>query len=62
VRVCVPYGDLDLTTSAGAERVLDRLERKAIKACRGQPDIRDLGVVFISQMDRCCQHYRQKRR
>jgi UrcA family protein len=42
VRVSVPVGDLDLTTSAGAERVLDRVERAAVKACGGQPDMRDL--------------------
>jgi UrcA family protein len=44
VRVSVPYGDLDLTTSAGAERFLDRVKRAAIQVCGGQPDIRDLAA------------------
>jgi len=42
VRLSVPYGDLDLTTSAGAELVLDRVKRAAIQVCGGRPDIRDL--------------------
>jgi UrcA family protein len=44
VRVSVPYGDLDLTTSAGAQRALDRVRRAAIQVCGGQPDIRDLAA------------------
>ncbi|MDZ4870075.1 MAG: UrcA family protein [Alphaproteobacteria bacterium] len=41
-RLDVAYGDLDLSTSMGAERFLQRLERAAISVCGGQPDIRDL--------------------
>jgi UrcA family protein len=44
VRVSVAYGDLDLSTPAGAERVLDRVRRAAIEACGGQPDPRDLAA------------------
>lgn len=41
-RLNVAYGDLDLRTSAGAERFLQRLKNAAIRVCGGRPDIRDL--------------------
>jgi len=40
-RLNVAYGDLDLTTSAGAERFLERLRSAATRVCGGRPDIRD---------------------
>jgi UrcA family protein len=41
-RLSVAYGDLDLNTSAGAQRFLQRLESAAVRVCGGRPDIRDL--------------------
>ena len=39
--VAVPYGDLDLTTTAGAQALGERLEA-GVKAVCDRPDIRDL--------------------
>ena len=36
-QVEVPYGDLDLATTAGAEAMLARLESAAANACGGKP-------------------------
>jgi len=41
-RIDVAYGDLDLSTSEGAERFLVRLRTAAIRVCGGRPDLRDL--------------------
>lgn len=41
-RLDVAHADLDLSTSDGARRFLDRLERAAVQVCGGRPDIRDL--------------------
>lgn len=40
--VSVHYGDLDLAKPAGAEAMLNRLERAAERACGGEPDLRAL--------------------
>lgn len=53
-RMSVAYSDLDLTTSAGAERFLQRLRHAAVRVCGGRPDIRDLEArrVFKDCVDR----------
>ncbi len=40
--VAVKYGDLDLGSPAGAQRLLKRIEAAANTACGGAPDIRQL--------------------
>jgi UrcA family protein len=41
-RVVVRYGDLDLTSPAGAQTLYARLSSAASKACGGEPGTRDL--------------------
>jgi UrcA family protein len=43
-RLSVAYGDLDLSTSTGAERFIARLKNAAVRVCGGRPDIRDLAA------------------
>jgi UrcA family protein len=53
-RLSVAYGDLDLNTSAGAQRFLDRLRQAAVRVCGGRPDIRDFEArrAFKACVDR----------
>lgn len=41
-QIDVFYGDLNLDHPAGAEKMMNRINRAAVRACGGTPDSRDL--------------------
>ncbi|HLZ82876.1 MAG TPA: UrcA family protein [Caulobacteraceae bacterium] len=43
VSVSVRYGDLDISKPAGAEVLLRRIDKAAVRVCGGKPDQRLLG-------------------
>ena len=42
MHIAVPYGDLNLSRSAGAETMMFRIRSAATEACGGLPDIKEM--------------------
>jgi UrcA family protein len=44
VSIAIPYGDLDLSTRAGAHAALKRIQAAALEICGGRPDPKQLAL------------------
>jgi UrcA family protein len=42
ISISVPYADLDVGHTAGAQILLQRIEAASVRACGGAPDMREL--------------------
>ncbi len=51
ISVSVPYADLDIGHAAGAKVLFERIKTAAVRACGGEPDLRQLDQR--SRFDQC---------